>query len=47
MGDVNGIPIGLSFISKAYDEPGLISIGYAFEQLSKKRKMPQFKKTVG
>ncbi len=46
MGNVNGIPIGISFISKAYDEPGLISIAYAYEQASKNRRVPKFKRSI-
>jgi amidase len=45
MGTINQLPIGLSFISTAYDEPNLIAIGYAYEQLSKKRTKPAFKPT--
>lgn len=42
MGAVQGLPVGLTFLSKAYDEPGLISIAYAFEQASMKRAIPVF-----
>lgn len=45
MGRINELPIGLSFISTAYDEPGLIAIGYAYEQVSKKRFTPSFRPT--
>jgi len=45
MGSVNQLPIGLSFITKAYEEPNLIAIGYAYEQASKKRTKPAFKPT--
>jgi amidase len=45
MGSINQLPIGLSFISTAYDEPNLIAIGYAYEQLSRKRTKPAFKPT--
>jgi amidase len=45
MGSINDLPIGLSFISKAYEEPNLIEIGYAYEQASKKRVKPGFKTT--
>ena len=46
MGNLDEIPIGISFLSKAYDEPGLISIGFAYEQASKQRKAPHFKATI-
>jgi len=45
MGFVDELPIGLSFIGKAFNEPGIISIAYAYEQLSKNRKPPRFLKT--
>ncbi|MEX1201903.1 MAG: amidase [Ferruginibacter sp.] len=38
------LPVGWSFFSKAYSEPLLIGLGYAYEQASKKRKVPDFKK---
>ncbi len=45
MGNVNELPIGISFIATAYREPELIQIGYAYEQTSQNRMMPKFKKT--
>jgi amidase len=45
MGNINELPIGLSFIGRAYDEAGIISIAYAYEQASKNRRKPTFKKT--
>jgi amidase len=39
------LPVGLSFFSGAYKEGELISIGYAYEQASKHRKLPEFKKS--
>ena len=45
MGMVSNLPIGLSFFGKAYDETTLISVAYAYEQVSKNRKPPQFLKT--
>jgi amidase len=47
MGNVNEIPVGISFLGKAYDEAGLITIAYAYEQSSKNRRAPLFKTTVG
>ncbi|HWA63504.1 MAG TPA: amidase [Caulobacteraceae bacterium] len=32
MGDVKGLPVGLSFIGPAWSEARLLSLGYAFEQ---------------
>lgn len=45
-GYVMGLPIGLSFIGKAWQEPRLIKYAYAFEQTTKARQAPQFFKTV-
>ena len=45
MGFVSNLPIGLSFFGKAYDEAGLLSLAFAYEQISKNRKAPGFLKT--
>lgn len=42
MGMVQGVPVGLSFFSTAYQEAALISLAYAYEQASKKRVAPTF-----
>ena len=36
MGDVSGLPVGLSFIGTAWSEAKLLSLGYAFEQTAPK-----------
>jgi amidase len=41
-GFVAGLPIGLSFIARAWQEPVLIRLAYAFEQASQIRKPPAF-----
>ena len=41
-GYIYGIPVGISFIGGAYSEPTLIKIAYAFEQVTKYRKPPQY-----
>jgi amidase len=46
MGAVNELPIGLSFLGKAYGEAALIRIAYAYEQASKNRKAPKFIETI-
>lgn len=46
MGMLNGLPAGISFIGPAYHEPQLISIAYAYEQVSKHRAKPSFRKTL-
>lgn len=42
MGYVHDLPLGISFIGQAFQEPAIISIGYAYEQISKNRKPPKF-----
>jgi amidase len=42
MGTVHGLPVGLSFIAGAWQEPVVLALGYAFEQASKQRKEPEF-----
>lgn len=37
-----GLPVGISFFGRAWSEPKLISIAYAFEQLTKARTTPRF-----
>lgn len=46
LGEVHGLPVGLLFMSKAYEEPALLGIAYAFEQSSKNRKPPVFRERV-
>ena len=46
MGSWNELPVGISFVSTAYDEVGIIKLGYAFEQATKKRIPPKFKKEI-
>ena len=46
-GFVGGMPVGVSFFGRAWSEPKLIKIAYAFEQVTKARKPPQFLATIG
>ncbi|MEZ5104276.1 MAG: amidase [Draconibacterium sp.] len=46
MGFVHGLPIGISFFGKAWSEPKLLKIAYAFEQATRHRKAPDFRKTL-
>ena len=45
-GFINGLPIGLSFFSTAYQEPTLLKLAFAFEQVTKHRQPPQFLASV-
>ncbi len=44
-GKVYDLPVGLSFFGTAYSEPKLIGIAFAYEQASKNRVKPEFKKS--
>ena len=41
-----GLPLGLSFFGRAWSEPLLLRLAYAFEQTSQGRKPPEFRPTV-
>jgi amidase len=41
-GFINELPIGVSFFGRAFSEPTLIKIAYAFEQATRARRMPKF-----
>ena len=41
-GFVFGMPVGISFFGRAWSEPVLIRLAYAFEQATKVRKAPKF-----
>lgn len=44
-GMVYDLPVGFSFFGPAYSEPVLLAIAYSYEQSSKNRVMPSFKKS--
>jgi amidase len=46
MGTVHGLPVGISFFGRAWSEPKLLKIAYAFEQATKHRKAPGFLKSL-
>lgn len=46
MGQVRGLPVGLSFIGTAWSEQLLLNLGYAFEQAAKVDLRPSFRPSV-
>ena len=46
MGQVRGLPVGLSFVGRAWSEASLLKLAYAFEQAAPARKKPTFEDTV-
>ena len=46
VGEARGLPLGLTFLGRAYSEPQLIGFGYALEQRLKARKAPTYKATL-
>src|SRR5208283_4067034 len=42
-----GLPAGISFFGRAWSEPTLIKLAYAFEQATKARQAPKFLPTIG
>lgn len=43
-GHAFGLPVGITFMGRAFDEGGLIRLAYAFEQASHARRVPRFRR---
>lgn len=46
VGESHSLPVGLTFMGRAYSEPTLIGFAYALEQMTKARKEPTYKRTL-
>ncbi len=47
MGLVAGLPVGVSFFGRAWSEPTLFKIAYAYEQATHRRQPPTYRPTLG
>ena len=45
-GFIGGLPVGISFVGRAWSEPTLIKLAYAYEQATKHRRAPTFAPTA-
>lgn len=45
-GHVFGLPVGISFFGRAWSEPVLLKIAFAFEQVTRARRAPEFFESV-
>jgi len=46
IGDSHGLPLGLTFMGRAYSEGELIGYGFALEQATKARRAPKYEPTL-
>jgi amidase len=46
IGETQGLPLGVTFMSRPYTEAELLAWGHAFEQATRARKAPHYKPTL-
>jgi amidase len=46
-GEAFGLPVGISFFGRAWSEPALLKIAFAFEQATHARRAPRYLPTIG
>lgn len=46
MGEVMVLPLGLTFMSRPYSEDALLAWGYAFEQATRARRAPEYRRSL-
>ena len=47
MGEVKGLPLGLTFLGPAWSEAALLAYGYAFERATRARRPPSYRPSLG
>jgi amidase len=45
-GEISGLPVGISFMGRAWSEAKLIALAYAYERATTKRRAPGFLPTI-
>jgi amidase len=46
MGQVRGLPVGLSFVGQAWTDAALLALGHAFEQAAQARRPPTYRPSL-